>query len=150
MELLDKGSMKTLLIFVLLLAIPQTVMGERGSFDAKVIDLEDQGQNEFILHLIQLSEPFGYKHKQDEDILIHLRFKCPLYECPDDGDNPSLKKYLAAITLLKKQIAASKKIKFGIVDRGYAKIDGKKNEFQSNGLDIYDGVVYSDYDYFNY
>ena len=142
--------MKILLIFVVLLAAPLTVMGERGSFDAKVIELKDQGKNEFILHLIQLSEPFGYEHKQDKEILIHLRFKCPLYECPDDGDNPSLKKYLSAISLLKKEIAVSKKIKFGIVDRGYAKIDGKKNEYQSNGLDVYNGIVYSDYDYFGY
>ena len=142
--------MKTFLIFVLLLAAPLTVMGERGSFDAKVIELKDLGKNEFILHIVQLSEPFGYVHKQDEDILIHLRFKCPLYECPDDEDNPSLKKYVSAIALLKKQIAVSRKIKFGIVDRGYAKIDGKKNEYQSNGLDVQDGIVYSDYDYFGY
>lgn len=142
--------MKTLLIFVLFLVIPTTVMGERGSFEAKVIELKDQDKNEFLLHFIQLSEPFGYEHKKDADVLVHLRFKCPLYQCPDDGDNPSLKKYLSAIELLKSQIATSNKIKFGIVDRGYALIKGTKNEYQSNGLDIYDGTVYSDYDYFDY
>ena len=142
--------MKELLIFVLFMAVSQVVMGERGTFDAKVIALKDQGNNEFTLHFIQLSEPFGYKHKKDEDVLIHLRFKCPMYECPADGDNPSLAKYLNAVKLLKTQISASKKIKFGIVDRGYAKIDGTKNEYQSNGLDVYEGTVYSDYDYFDY
>jgi len=142
--------MKILLIFILFLAIPETAMGERGSFEVKVIEIKDQGENEFLLHLIQLSEPFGYEHKKDEDVIIHLRFKCPLYECPDDGDNPSLKKYLSAIELLKTQVAASSKIKFGIVDRGYARIKGTKNEYQSNGLDIYEGTVYSDYDYFDY
>lgn len=142
--------MKILLILVLFVAIPQVAMGERGTFDAKVVALKDEGNNEFVLQFIQLSEPFGYKHKKDQEILIHLRFKCPLYECPDDGDNPSLAKYLEAIKLLKTQIAASNKIKFGVVDRGYAKIDGTKNEYQSNGLDVYEDTVYSDYDYFDY
>ena len=132
------------------MGLPQAAMGERGSFDAKVIELKDQGNNEFTLRLIQLSEPFGYKHKKDQEILIHLRFKCPLYECPDDGDNPSLARYLDAIKYLKNQIEASTRIKFGVVDRGYAKIDDTKNEYQSNGLDVYEGTVYSDYDYFDY
>lgn len=142
--------MKLLLIFVLFLAVPGTVLGEKGTFEAKVIELKDQGNNQFVLHLIQLSEPFGYKHKKDRDIVIHLRFQCPIYQCPDNGDNPSLKKYLDAINLLKTEILASKKIKFGVVDRGFAQIKGTKNEYQSNGLDIYKGTVYSDYDYFDY
>ena len=142
--------MKVLLIFALFLAVPETVLGEKGTFEAKIIELKDLGKNEFLLHIVQLSEPFGYVHKQDRDILIHLRFKCPLYQCPDDGNNPSMKKFLAAIELLKSQAGTSKKIRLGVVDRGFAQIEGTKNEYQSNGLDIENGTVYSDYDYFDY
>ena len=142
--------MKSILVFVLFLGISPAVMGERGSYEARLIELKDQGNDEFTLRLVQLSQPFGYQHKKDEEILIHLRFKCPLYECPEDGDNPSVQKYLAAIDLLKTQIASAKTVKFGIVDRGYAKIDGTNNEYQSNGLDIQEDTVYSDFDYFDY
>jgi len=142
--------MRILLILVLVAGFPPAVLGERGSFDAQVVSFTEDGNNEFTLRLIQLSQPFGYKHRKDEEIVIHLRFKCPSYECPEDGDNPTIKKYLSAVEFLKAQIAESKKIKFGVVDRGYAKIDGTKNEYQSNGLDIEEDIVYSDYDYFDF
>ena len=129
---------------------PLAVMGERGTFDAKVISLTDDGNNEYTLRLIQLSQPFGYKHKKDTEIVIHLRFQCPAYECPDSGDNPSMKQYLAAVEMLKAQIAVSDRIKFGVVDRGFAMIDGTSNEYQSNGLDVSEDIVYSDYDYFDF
>ena len=142
--------MRIIIFLVLLLAFPLTVVGERGTFDAKVLALTEDGNNEFTLRLIQLSEPFGYVHNKDKEILIHLRFKCPAYECPDDGENPSMKTYLAAVEFLKSQITSSDRISFGVVDRGYAKIDGTSNEYQSNGLEVYEDVVYSDYDYFDF
>ena len=99
--------------------------------------------------MVQLSEPYGYQHTKDEDLIIHLRFKCPLYQCIDANTQPTLGKFEDAIALLKNQIKTSKTIKFGIVDRGYAQIDGTKNEYQSNDLEIYQGTVYSDYDFFD-
>lgn len=142
--------MKQFLLFVILLLVPQIAIGDRGAFDAEIIELTDKGNDEYKLRIIQLSQPFGYKHKQDKELVIHLRFECPLYECTDEETQPTLKKYHQAIALLKNQLTVSKTIKFGIVDRGYAEIEGEVNEYQSNALEIVDGIVCSDYDFFDF
>lgn len=142
--------MKRLMLFVLLLLVPLIAMGERSAFDAKIIKLTEKGNDEYKLRMIQLSQPFGYKHNQDIELVIHLRFECPIYECSDEETQPTLKKYHQAIALLKNQLADSKTIKFGVVDRGFAEIEGEKNEYQSNALEIVDGIVCSDYDFFEF
>lgn len=144
------GGLRKYVALLFFLFLPFTVLGERGYFDLQALELVDKGDNEYKFRFIQLSQPFGYKHKEDKEIVVHLRFKCPVYECLDDDIYPTEKKYLAAIEFLKNQIAASDKIKFGVVDRGYAEIEGTLNEYQSNSLEIHEGVVCSDYDFFDY
>jgi len=141
--------MRSFLILTFLLLVPHSAFGDRDTFDAKVVELSASGNDEYILRMVQLSEPYGYVHKQDRELVIHLRFECPLYECNDAETQPTLEEYHQAITLLKDQMQLSKTIKFGIVDRGFAEIEGKKNEYQSNDLEIYQGIVYSDYDFFD-
>ena len=135
---------------MVLVLVPQIALGERGSFDARVIELKQSGNDEYILRMVQLSEPYGYQHNRDRELVIHLRFECPVYECTDAKTQPTLEKYHQAIALLKSQINTSKTIKFGIVDRGFAQIEGTKNEYQSNDLEVYQGEVYSDYDFFEF
>ena len=136
------------MILLILALVPLSALGDRGIFEARVIDLTESGKDQYVLHMVQLSEPYGYQHTQDQELIIHLRFKCPLYQCTDANTQPTLEKFEDAIALLKNQIKSSKIIKFGIVDRGYAQIEGTKNEYQSNDLEIYQGTVYSDYDFF--
>ena len=137
------------MILMLLMLVPVLAVGAKGDFDAKIIELRETGNDEYILRMIQLSEPYGYEHKHDTELVIHLRFQCPRYECDDPATLPTLEEYHQAIELLKNQIAGSTIIKFGIVDRGYAQIAGTKNEYQSNALEVYDGIVCSNYDFFD-
>ena len=132
-----------------LVMFPVLVTAEMGVFEARILALQDEGNDEYSLQLVKLSEPYGYTHKQDEEIIIHLRFKCPLYECTDIDTEPTLEEYHQAIDLLRRQQAAAEIIKIGVVDRGFAQIKGTENEYQSNALEVVDGVVCSDYDFFS-
>lgn len=134
---------------MILVLVPHIAFGDRDTFEARIVEFRESGQDQYILRMIQLSEPYGYVHKNDRELVIHLRFECPLYQCNDADTQPTLEEYHQAIEKLKDQMKASKTIKFGIVDRGFAEIEGTKNEYQSNDLEIYQGVVYSDYDFFD-
>jgi len=141
--------MRRNLILAVLMLAPLIASGGRGSFDAKIIDFRETGNDEYVLRMIQLSQPYGYEHKHDTELVIHLRFQCPRYECDDAESLPTLEEYHQAIELLKNQMTVSDIIKFGIVDRGYARIEGTKDEYQSNALEVYDGIVCSNYDFFD-
>ena len=142
--------MRRFIILVILVLVPHIALGDRGTFEARVIALKESGKDQYVLHMVQLSEPYGYQHTKDKELVIHLRFECPLYQCNNADTQPTLGKYQQAITLLKDQIKSSKTIEFGIVDRGFAEIKGTKNEYQSNDLEVYQGTVYSDYDFFDF
>ena len=137
------------MILVVLVLVPHIALGDRGIFEARVIALKESGKDQYVLRMVQLSEPYGYQHKKDRELVLHLRFECPLYQCTDAETQPTLGKYQHAIDLLKDQIKSSKTIKFGIVDRGFAQIEGTKDEYQSNDLEVHQGTVYSDYDFFD-
>ena len=141
--------MRRLLILVVLSLVPHIATAERGSFDARILEFRETGNDEYILRMMQLSQPYGYEHKRDTELVIHLRFQCPRYECNDAETLPTLDEYHQSIELLKNQMAGSDIIKFGIIDRGYARIQGTKNEYQSNALEVYDGIVCSNYDFFD-
>lgn len=138
------------MIFMILVMFPLAAAGEKGEFDAKIIELTQKGDDEYLLRIVQLSQPYGYEHREDREIVVHLRFQCPVYECTDAETQPTLEEFHQAIDLLKAQMEGSETISFGIVDRGFAKIDGTENEYQSNALEIHDGHVCSDYDFFDY
>ena len=141
--------MRRLLILVVLSLVPHIATAERGSFDARILEFRETGNDEYTLKLMQLSQPYGYEHNRDTELVIHLRFQCPRYECNDAETLPTLDEYHQSIELLKNQMAGSDIIKFGIIDRGYARIQGTKNEYQSNALEVYDGIVCSNYDFFD-
>lgn len=135
---------------MILVIFPLTATAERGEFDAKIIELTEKGNDEYLLKMVKLSEPYGYEHHEDREIILHLRFKCPIFECTDAETQPTLEEFHQAIELLKSQMQSSETITFGIVDRGFAQIVGTENEYQSNALEIYDGHVSSDYDFFDF
>ena len=88
------------------------------------------------MHFIQLSQPYGEAHKTDEELIVHFRHKSKHNTLNDSS-------YTKSIEQLKFQIDKSKYINFGIVGSGYKKIPGTKNEYQSNGLEVHKGIVYS-------
>jgi len=139
-----------LLASLFILLIPAPARCETGTFDIRVIDMRETGSDEYLLDFVQLSEPFGYQHKEDHEHKVRLRFQCPVYECTEDGNLPTLKDYRDAIELLKQQIAASRTIRISVAGRGFAPVEGTKDEFQSNGLYVRDGVVCLDYDFFDF
>jgi len=108
-------------------------------FDVKVIDFSRVKENEYRFEFVQLSQPYGKKHKKDERLVVNLRYKCMLVICsksmPSNIDFEQSIKHLSVIAV-KDAI-----IKFGVVAGGYQKIKG--NEYQSNGLELYEGVAYS-------
>lgn len=141
--------MRRFIAIVVLILFPAVLAGEMGSFDVRILELRDKGNDEYALKLVQLSEPYGYKHKKDREITIHLRFKCPTYECTDPDTQPTLKEYHQAIDLLKQRLSSKSVTRFGVAGRGFALIEGTKNQYQSNALEIKDGIVCSDYDFFD-
>ena len=137
------------MVSMALIIFPVLVAAEMGVFEARILALQDEGNDEYSLQIVKLSEPYGYTHKQDEEIIIHLRFQCPLYECTDMDTQPTLEEYHQAIDLLRQHQVTEEIIKLGVVDRGFAQIKGTENEYQSNALEVVDGVVCSDYDFFS-
>ncbi len=131
--------MKKIILYFLVFLMPVVASAHGDFFEVRVIDFTDKGGEEYRLHFIQLSQPYGETHKKDEEIIVHLRFKDSFPEYK----HPTKIEYIEAIKLLKEQISNSDRIRFGVIGRGYAKIKGTKNEYQSNALEIDRGVVYS-------
>jgi len=142
--------MRQLLIVLYLFTLSFSTMAEHGEFMVKAVELIDDGNNEYTFKFIQLSEPFGYKHRQDREVVVHLRFECPIYECLEEDGLPTESDYNAAIELLKQNISGLNQFTIELADRGYAEIKGKENEFQSNALYIHEGIICTDYDFFDF
>jgi hypothetical protein len=126
------------------------VPAEHGTFVIQPVELESKGDDEYVFRFIKLSEPFGYKHKGDQEIVVHLRYRCPIYECTGEDELPTKADYIAALEQLKQNMSAKKEVTVMVADRGYAKIEGTKNEYQANALYIYDGLICIDYDFFDF
>ena len=116
-------------------------------FEAQVLEFYDKGYNEYKLRFIQLPQPYEKKHKENKVMSVHLQYKCPPNKCAGKYKHPTKQNYINSIELLRKEITASKHIKFRVVGGGYKKIKGTQNEYQSKGLKIHDNVVYSYYHY---
>lgn len=110
------------------------------SYTAEIIDLGFKGNDEFVMKLKQYEKPYNPSEKiKPKVIIIHLRHKSKL---------STKEKYIESINSLLSQYKKGGQFKFGIMAEGYIQIKGKKNVFQSNGLEIieeYSGekVVYS-------
>ncbi len=129
--------MKTLLLTLAIFSSLISIGLAGGShFEAEIVSFEPKGNDEYRLELTQYSLPYtpseGMKPKT---IVIHLRLKSELF-----GKNlpryATIEEYRKAIASLQKQARVGGRFKFGIMASGYKKIEGKKNEFQSNALAI--------------
>ncbi len=141
--------MKTLLLtLAIVTSLISVGLAGGGHFEAEIVALTSKGNEEYRLELTQYSLAYvptkGMKPKR---IVIHLRLKDDLF-----GKNPpryaTIEEYRKAIASLQKQAKVGGRFKFGIMASGYKKIEGKKNEFQSNALAIQEEhggnrVVYS-------
>lgn len=127
-----------LLVVSFLGSTPAAAGGD--AFTAEVLDFQALGNDEYRIVLRQMTGLYGSDEVPAEPLVIYLRH---------DEDTMrrisknvvSREKYLAAIELLKQQIAQSTTIRFGIIGGMgggsiLPPIDGRPGEFQSNSLSI--------------
>ena len=135
------ASLFLLLVLSLLGSPPANAGGDY--FTAEVLDFQDLGNDEYRIVLRQLTPLYGSDSVPTDPLVIHLRHD----EAAMGGasrDVASKEEYLAAIALLKRQIAQSTMIQFGFWGSGVIPIEGKPGEFQSNSLSIEEpGIVFS-------
>lgn len=110
------------------------------SFAVEVLDFQAVGNEEYRIVLRQMTGLYGSDEVSAEPLVIYLRHDEDVMHRVSK-DMVSRVKYLAAIELLKQQIAQSTTIQFGnIGGMGGGSIlppiDGKPGEFQSNSLSI--------------
>lgn len=127
-----------LLLFVSVFVAPPAGAGG-SAFTAEVLDFQDLGNDEYRLVLRQLTSLYVSDSVPAKPITIRLR-----HDETAMRDSVSKEEYVAAIALLRQQIAQSATIQFGVMGgSGLAPIDGRPGELQSNGLTIEDGIVYA-------
>jgi hypothetical protein len=131
-----------ILLVLSLFASPPAVAGG-DYFEAKVLDFQALGNDEYRLVLRQMTPMYGSKSVPTDPLVIYLRHdEAAMRGAREEG--ASKEKYLAAIDLLKRQIAQSTIIQFGFWGSGIIPIDGKPGEFQSNSLTVEEpGIVFS-------
>jgi hypothetical protein len=133
------------ILLVLSLFTSPPVVAGGDYFQAEVLDFRALGNDEYRIVLRQMTGVYGSDEVAAEPLVIYLRHDETAMRREHGA---SKEKYLAAIELLKQQIAQSTLIRFGVIGgmgtgRIIPPIDGKPGEFQSNSLEIYEGVVYS-------
>jgi hypothetical protein len=131
-----------ILLVLSLFASPPAVAGG-DYFEAKVLDFQALGNDEYRLVLRQMTPMYGSKSVPTDPLVIYLRHDEAAMRGARE-EVASKEKYLAAIDLLKRQIAQSTIIQFGFWGSGIIPIDGKPGEFQSNSLTVEEpGIVFS-------
>lgn len=130
-----------LLAFSFLGSTPAAAGGDY--FTAEVLDFRNLGNDEYRIVLRQMTSMHGSDDVPTDPFVIYLRHD---ESAMRRGFRAVVSKeeYLAAIDLLKQQIAQSTIIRFGFWGSGVIPIDGKPGEFQSNSLTIEEqGIVFS-------
>lgn len=127
---------------VLLLAFITAQPAAAGGyvFKAEVLDFRAGSNDEYRMVLI--GNPHGDDLGPTELMIVHLRHDEAVTR-KVSRDIVSKEKYLAAIELLKQQIAQSPIIRLGVMGGGLTPIDGKPGEFGSYSLSVEEGIVYS-------
>ena len=125
-------------ILILLFIAPLANAGG-DYFQVYVNDFRETSTNEYQIDFIQLSQPYGKEHVVDENLIVNLRYNCSVIFCSRYA--PTIDQYHEAIRLLKSQAIKGTKINFGVISGGYEHMSD--NMYQSNALEVYQGVVYS-------
>lgn len=130
-----------LLILGLVTSAPAVAGGDY--FTAEVLDFQALGNDEYRIVLRQMTPLYGSDGVLTDPLVIHLRHDEAAMR-RGFREVVTKEQYLAAIELLKRQIAQSAIIQFGFWGSGVMPIDGKPGEFQSNSLTIEEpGIVFS-------
>ena len=127
--------MKNIYLFFILISLSSYAWSGGYDFEIKYVSFIEKGSQEYKIKFIPLSAPLK-NNIINKEIIIHLRYKT-------DEKYVTKKHYIESINLLKNNIKNSKLNRFGRMGWGYKKIKGTLNEYQSNALKVYDGVVYS-------
>jgi hypothetical protein len=129
-----------LLVFSFLGSTPAAAGGY--AFKAEVLDFRALGDDEYRMVFRPTSDVYGSDHAPPASLVVHLRHDEAVTH-DVSKDLVSKEKYLAAIELLKQQIAQSRIIQLGVMGGGLTPIEGKPGEFSSYTLSIIDGIVFS-------
>jgi hypothetical protein len=129
-------------IFLLVLGLVASLPATAGGyiFKAEVLDFQALGNDTYRMVIIANRQ--GDDLRPTEQMIVHLRHDEAATR-DVSKDVVSKEKYLAAIELLKQQIAQSPHIQLGVMGGGLTPIEGKPGEFGSYSLSIEEGVVYS-------
>jgi hypothetical protein len=129
-------------VLVLVLGLVASLPAIAGGyvFKAEVLDFGDVGNDEY--RMVIVANEHGDDLGPTEQMIVHLRHDEAATR-DVSKDFVSKEKYLAAIELLKQQIAQSPHIQLGVMGGGLTPIEGKPGEFGSYSLSIEEGVVYS-------
>jgi hypothetical protein len=136
------GRMTVRRIFLLILGLVASLPAAAGgyAFKAEVLDFRALGNDEY--RMVIVANPNGDDLEPTEQMIVHLRHDEAVTRNVSK-DLVSKEKYLAAIELLKQQIAQSPNIQLGVMGGGLTPIEGKPGELGSYSLSIEEGVVYS-------
>ena len=134
------AAINALLLLVLSLFASTPAVAGGYVFKAEVLDFRAVGNDEY--RMVIVANPNGDDLGPTEQMIVHLRHD-EVVTCKVSQDFVSKDKYLAAIELLKQQIAQSPNIQLGVMGGGLTPIEGKPGEFGSYSLSIEEGVVYS-------
>jgi hypothetical protein len=129
------------IVLGILVSTPAAAGGDY--FTAEVLDFRALGNDEYRIVLRQMTAMYGSKSVPTDPLVIYLRHDEAAMRGARE-EVASKEKYLAAIDLLKRQIAQAAIIQFGFWGSGVIPIDGKPGEFQSNSLTVEEpGIVFS-------
>lgn len=137
---MTRTTLGCVLALVVALFAPMPAVAGGYVFKAEVLDFRDVGNDAYRMAIV--ANAHGDDLGPTEQMIVHLRHdEAATRDVPKDI--VSKESYLAAIELLKRQIAPSPIIQLGVMGGGLTPIDGKPGEFGSYSLSIIEGVVYS-------
>ena len=127
-------------VFFLVLGLVASLPAVAGGyvFKAEVLDFRAVGNDAY--RMVIIANPGG--DGSTEQMIVHLRHDEAATR-KVSKDDVSEEKYLAAIELLKRQIAQSPIIQLGVMGGSLTPLEDKPGEFGSYSLSIIDGTVYS-------
>lgn len=95
-------------------------------YEAEILDFKAKGNDEFAIVVRQHNDPYDSSADfKAREITIHLRHRTDKCKKTD---------FISAVNLLLVQFQKGGKFFFGVIGQGYVPIEGKKDEYQSNGL----------------
>lgn len=129
-----------LLMSMFIVAFHQDAEAGGSSFTAEITAFEYHGNDEFTIILQQYTLPYSPDIIEPRTLILHLRHKTHIFK---SSTLRTEEEYRRGINLLLQQYRQGGMFQFGVWANGFTPIDGHPGEYQSNGLNVIDGVVMS-------